>query len=413
MGLVKGILLGSGAALLTVAGAQAADLPTRKAAPVEYVRICDAYGAGFFFIPGTQTCLRIGGYVRIEYDNRAEQTAGTTDFSPVSSSNGSHPGATSGWYTRGTLIADARTPTPYGTVQAFIQARVVQSGSGTMHQDSASSIEAAYIRFAGFTFGQARQPYAFMSSWGYMSNWWTGWPNGVRQLSYTHVFGGGLSATVSVQDGNSNASGMGINDNAIAQSWDNNGPMFVGALNYDQSWGRLQAMGAWTREQPKIASIGGDGYAVGMGVAFNLPMLGRGDSIEFTATYWDGLAKLGVGNDNLSTPSSGSWGPVAPLPSLPITTSQGWSVGAQLQHYWTPQWRTVLFGAYADMDLNNGTTDTATATSAGAQLVWSPVSQFDIGVQALYVRAERKSATPSRNIDNDNVGMKLRVERRF
>ena len=412
MGLVKGILLGSGAALLTVAGAQAADLPTRKAAPVEYVRICDAYGAGFFYIPGTQTCLRIGGYVRIEYDNRANQTAGTTDFSPVNS-NGSHPGATSGWYTRGTLIADARTPTPYGAVQAFIQARVVQSGSGTMDQENASSIEAAYIRFAGFTFGQARQPYAFMSSWGYMSNWWTGWPNGVRQLSYTHVFGGGLSATVSVQDGNSNASGMGINDNAIAQSWDNNGPMFVGALNYDQSWGRLQAMGAWTREQPKIASIGGDGYAVGMGVAFNLPMLGRGDSIEFTATYWDGLAKLGVGNDNLSTPSSGSWGPVAPLPSLPITTSQGWSVGAQLQHYWTPQWRTVLFGAYADMDLNNGTTDTATATSAGAQLVWSPVSQFDIGVQALYVRAERKSATPSRNIDNDNVGMKLRVERRF
>ena len=71
MGFVKGILLGSGAALLTVAGAQAADLPTRKAAPVEYVRVCDAYGAGFFFIPGTDTCLRIGGYVRIEYDNRS------------------------------------------------------------------------------------------------------------------------------------------------------------------------------------------------------------------------------------------------------------------------------------------------------------------------------------------------------
>ena len=252
-----------------------------------------------------------------------------------------------------------------------------------------------------------------MSSWGYMSNWWTGWPNGVRQLSYTHVFGGGFSATISVQDGNGNASGWGVNDDAIAQSWDNNGPVYVAAVNYDQSWGRLQAMGAYTSNQPRLAIIGEDGYAVGMGAAFNLPMLGRGDSIEFTANYWDGLAKLGVGNTNLSTPSSGSWGPVAPLPSLPITTSKGWSVGAQLQHYWTPQWRTVVFGAYADMDLNNGTTDTATATSAGAQLVWSPVNNFDIGVQALYVRAERKSAVASRNIDNDNVGMKLRVERRF
>jgi len=411
MGLVKGILLGSGAALLTVAGAQAADLPTRKAAPVEYVKVCDTYGAGFFFIPGTDTCLRIGGYVRIEYDNRSKQTAGTSDTSAVSTTNGSHPGATSGWYTRGTLVADARTPTPYGTVQAYIQARVVQSGSGTMHQDAASSIEAAYVRFAGFTFGQARQPYAFMSSWGYMSNWWTGWPNGVRQISYTHVFGGGLSATASVQDGNSNSSGFDLSSNTDAQAWDSNGPVYVAALNYDQSWGRLQAMGAYTRNQSALASVGGDGYAVGLGAAFNLPMLGRGDSIELTANYWDGLAQLGVNNTNLQTPSSGSWGPVAPLRSIPIGTSKGWSVGAQLQHYFTPQWRAVLFGSYADIDLEP-TTSTAKALSGGGQIVWSPITNFDIGVQALYVRAESKTAAGVKT-DSDNIGMKLRLERRF
>jgi len=403
MNFTKGILLGSGAALFAVAGAQAADLPSRKSAPVEYVKVCSAYGAGFFFIPGTDTCLKVGGYVRIEYDNRQDATVGATGLNA----------STAGWYTRGVISTDARTATPYGTVQAYIQARAVQSGSGTMDQDTHGSIEAAYIRFAGFTFGQARQPYAFMSSWGYMSNWWTGWPNGVRQLSYTHVFGGGLSATVSVQDANNRASGHGYNTSSNAQAWDSNGPVYIAALNYDQSWGRLQAMGAWTREQSTIASIGGDGYAVGMGAAFNLPMLGKGDSIEFTANYWDGLVKLGIGNTNLSTPSSGSWGPVAPLPSISVATSQGWSVGAQLQHYWTPQWRTVVFGAYADMDLNNGTTDTATALSTGAQLVWSPVSRFDIGLQALYVRAERKSATAANNISNDNIGMKLRVQRSF
>ena len=372
------------------------------------MKVCSAYGAGFFFIPGTDTCLRIGGYVRIEYDNRKDVATGATGLSA----------STAGWYTRGVITTDARTATPYGTVQAYIQARAVQSGSGTMHQDTHGSIEAAYVRFAGFTFGQARQPYAFMSSWGYMSNWWTGWPNGVRQISYTQVLGGGLSVTASVQDGNSNASGMGINDNAIAQSWDNNGPVYIGAVNYDQSWGRLQAMGAYTNNQPVLASRGSDGYAVGMGAAFNLPMLGKGDSVEFTATYWDGLAKLGVGNTNLSTPSSGSWGPVAPLRSLPITLSSGWSVGAQLQHYWTPQWRTVVFGAYADMDLNGTTAataaETAKAISTGAQLVWSPAREFDIGLQALYLRTERKSpGTLANNYKDDNIGMKLRVERRF
>ena len=64
MKLVKSLLLGSAAGIAAVAGAQAADLPSRKAAPVEYVRVCSAYGAGFFFIPGTDTCLRVGGRVR-------------------------------------------------------------------------------------------------------------------------------------------------------------------------------------------------------------------------------------------------------------------------------------------------------------------------------------------------------------
>ena len=53
-------LLGSAAVLMTMVGAQAADLPSKKAAPATYVKICDAYGAGFFFIPGTDTCLKAG-----------------------------------------------------------------------------------------------------------------------------------------------------------------------------------------------------------------------------------------------------------------------------------------------------------------------------------------------------------------
>jgi len=60
---MKGLLLGAAAGLVTVASAQAADLPV-KAAPVEYVKVCSLYGAGFFYIPGTDTCLKIGGYIR-------------------------------------------------------------------------------------------------------------------------------------------------------------------------------------------------------------------------------------------------------------------------------------------------------------------------------------------------------------
>ena len=59
MTLAKSLLLGTAAGFAVVAGAQAADLPSRKAAPANYVKICDAYGAGFYTIPGTDTCLRV------------------------------------------------------------------------------------------------------------------------------------------------------------------------------------------------------------------------------------------------------------------------------------------------------------------------------------------------------------------
>ena len=67
MKLAKSLLLGTAATLVATAGAYAADLPSKKAAPVNYVKVCDAYGAGFFYIPGTDTCIKVGGRVRADY----------------------------------------------------------------------------------------------------------------------------------------------------------------------------------------------------------------------------------------------------------------------------------------------------------------------------------------------------------
>ena len=37
-----------------------------KAAPVQYVKICSLYGDGFYYIPGTDTCIKMGGYLRVQ-----------------------------------------------------------------------------------------------------------------------------------------------------------------------------------------------------------------------------------------------------------------------------------------------------------------------------------------------------------
>ena len=65
MKMVKSLLLGTAAGLVAMTGAQAADLPV-KAKPVQYVKICSLYGAGFYYIPGTDMCLKMGGWVRAE-----------------------------------------------------------------------------------------------------------------------------------------------------------------------------------------------------------------------------------------------------------------------------------------------------------------------------------------------------------
>ena len=70
MKMVKSLLLGTAAGLVAVAGAQAADLPV-KAKPVQYVKICSLYGAGFYYIPGTDTCIKVGGFMRTEWNYNA------------------------------------------------------------------------------------------------------------------------------------------------------------------------------------------------------------------------------------------------------------------------------------------------------------------------------------------------------
>src|ERR1051325_1662614 len=114
MKMVKSLLLGSAAGRVAVAGAQAADLPV-KAKPVEYVKVCSIYGAGFYYIPGTDTCLKGGGYGRMDVGT----FAGGSHSPYVNGVNGRDTRETS-WYqsrVRGILSWDARTQTEYGTLR--------------------------------------------------------------------------------------------------------------------------------------------------------------------------------------------------------------------------------------------------------------------------------------------------------
>src|SRR5947208_1196036 len=131
MKMVKSLILGSAAGLLAMSGAQAADLPV-KAKAVEYVKICSLYGAGFYYMPGTDTCIKLGGYVRADY-----VLGGANDYgfreSQAAFNGGSNNRLTNYYYTRARmdLTVDTRTATEYGVVRTFAD-MVFSVDSGTV-----------------------------------------------------------------------------------------------------------------------------------------------------------------------------------------------------------------------------------------------------------------------------------------
>ncbi len=125
---IKSLLLGSAAALAVVSGAQAADaIVAAEPEPAEYVKVCDAFGTGYFYIPGTETCLKIGGRVRIQANMGT-----TTDTEFV---------------TKGKISASAKSSSDFGDVEAYIEAE----GTSTA---TSLSIGDVYIAVGGLKFGK-------------------------------------------------------------------------------------------------------------------------------------------------------------------------------------------------------------------------------------------------------------------
>ena len=235
------------------------------------MKVCSIYGAGFFYIPGTDTCIKIGGWVRFEMDFNA---------------GGSHNPAHNGGNGRNNRIDtvdvtlrdrwvisnDIRTQTEYGTLRAYTRAgfdwTTGKSGGGRFY------VERGFIQFAGFTFGRSQSYFDFYANVMYYSGYIggpssTGAP-GTDLLAYTATFGNGFTATIAIEDSTKRrasvwdagtdaltvsaqpgpstsanlvngggATSFPVGDYAAAQV-----PDIVGSLRVDQAWGSAQVAGA-------------------------------------------------------------------------------------------------------------------------------------------------------------------------
>src|SRR6516225_4056118 len=267
MKMVKSLLLGTAAGLVAVAGAHAAELPV-KAAPVQYVKICSLYGDGFYYIPGTDICLKVGGYVRGEYfyNYGANGTNGPFQGGAAGASNPQGNGAgfkdrsDGGDFimrTRAYAWFDSRQQTEYGTLRSYLQIGVnYDSPAVTSTNFNANR---AFIQFAGFTVGTAQSFFDFYqspaSSFFAPPSSNTG-DRGWKVFAYTAQYGNGFSATFSFEEPrnfstvtpqsgtlNTNLGNLVLGVNTSDQDKAKvRFPDIVNNWRVDQAWGSAQVM---------------------------------------------------------------------------------------------------------------------------------------------------------------------------
>jgi hypothetical protein len=305
MTLIKSILLGSAAGIVAVASAQAADLPTRKAAPIQYVAICNVGGITGWVLPGSDTCVKISGYITAQFVGGTLNTeynwgsmstlTGTVDSitgAPLVTVPAAVPGTSpiftdttrtqrvliaasnaqgntqffrheTGWDVRFNLGFDFASNTAYGPLigHGEVQGDLGNGlepliGNGT----NAYYINQAYLTWAGITAGKAASFFSFTGGGDNWANFFSPDQKGFNEpilMAYTASFGGGFSATIAAQSAGPNGSSGGGTNESSNFLFDSNVGQFAfgpGNITYGgQRWpdivGNLHVKQGWGEAQ--------------------------------------------------------------------------------------------------------------------------------------------------------------------
>ena len=488
MTLMKSLLLGSAATFVVVAGAQAADLPTKKGAPAaEYVRVCKIGDIAGFVIPGTDTCLKIGGLITAQttFGSTADQYVIRTPVTAVAYVPGTVAGVTPavapvmpvagvardrlavaqyakqrdqvGMYTRGRLALDAVSNTAYGPLLAHIN---IEENVGTGFDSAASygTIDGAYLQWAGITAGYHTSFFDFIGGGNAWDDLASPKFDPTQQLAYTATFGGGFSATLSLEAPEpatiaGNATALGAAEPLYGNLYNTGrlglqSPDIVASLDVTQGWGSAKLAGVAHQVRQYAGTLGTAVYAdtntwgwgVIGGVSFNIPGLGAGADVKLQGEYLDGALQyshlFSLGSYNYSGVSydgpladayynrlSGSW-------EKPIV----WGAAAQVDLPLGPNFKVVPEAAYEHIHIG-GTAGTGRVAGldgfsslspnvnvwiGGGTLEWTPVKNLVFDLDLLYsdIHQDAPSGWTSTGVSAwkstaDGFNGKLRIERDF
>ncbi|MCX5479196.1 porin [Kaistia geumhonensis] len=392
---LKTLLLGSAAAMLVAGSAQAADLTVAE--PVDYVKVCDAFGSGFFYSPGTDTCIKVGGYVKFG------TAFGDTDFGTY---NSYYP--TSNWsnfYTEASVQLTASSVTEFGNLTGFIDYRAQTGNTGNFSSSASqivnSSTNSAYVDSAWLSIGPikaGRFTSLFDFGRGYTDTGAFGSDSTVDHIQATYAVNGfGLALSIEDQRDRGSAPGLdGITDidGAYAYGGQSNIPDIVGAVTYASGIFSAKFAGAYVNAAVDQSGSGTlldpynyekkDGWAVGGSLEFALDSFSPGDKFFITGAYGDNAnSYTGIAG---GTSVAGTAANLGTLYYAAIAPGSSWSALASYKHVWTPAVWSAVSGGYASYD-GDGTeygNYNIDAYRFVASTGWTPVTGLDLMLDGQY-----------------------------
>ncbi len=391
---VKSLLLGSAAALVANAAHSADAIVIAGPEPIEYVRVCDAYGAGFFYIPGTETCLRIGGELRF-------QLGATNDHNDYESyfyegeytENGEdtpnfHGFTHGGWNTttRARVFLDARSETEWGTLIGYVRMQFDRySGVGGSGYDA--NANHAWLSLGGLRMGWSDSafdstPNSGAGAFGSHSDSSLRYGRGsVNFIQYNFTGSNGIFATVSLEDDNAGSwSGDG---GAWTHDSTNYIPDVVLRAGVNQGWGAIWAAAAWDEDRTTDDSEGHDfmlvdpeqvgksGWAAVVGTHVNVPNM-PGSSLRVLVYYAD--------SDNAYNSHGGQWS---------VLASYGHQFAAQFFASIAGQFTGDLYFPGTDLGSGHDRWD------AELYATWSPVENFQVMGEVVYSKEDHLNGSLS------------------
>jgi hypothetical protein len=293
------------------------------------------YGTGYFYIPGTETCLKIGGRVRFDINAADSYTPHSDD----------------GWRTRSRaeIYMDSASETEWGTLKTNAVFRWDFDGNYYDGGHTSTKLIAGNIQIGGLLLGLADSQYnSFIGYLGDIINddVISDGPYEINQISYTFT-SGGFSAVISVEDDRGEAvlfpdrgsdymvdvvGGLGFSFGdfgiKVVGGYDDN--MEEGAVKarFDAKFGQVSAwvMGGWNTDGDTInkyadSNFGGEAYGIGWG---DWAVWG-GLGMQFTETVGGNFQIGYTDSDVLAVAANLKWYPIQNLLVMPEVTYTNWN----------------------------------------------------------------------------------------